>query len=91
MIWETIMTWIVERLEAFGAELAELVPDPPGWALNAAASVSEVAAFASTFGHWVPWSLVVAVLLVVVGCIVAAFLIRIVRIVASFMTLGGGA
>lgn len=85
-----ILEWIVERLEAFGSWLASVVPPVPAWVGDITAGLSEIAQTAALFGAWVPWGLVVIVLGLVVVVIGIAFAIRIARIVASFLTLGGG-
>lgn len=76
-VWD----WIVDGIE---------VPAPPAWLTEASALVGQLMDYAGQLGHWVPWPVAVAVALFVVGCLVAALVIQIVRIIASFATLGGG-
>ena len=49
-----------------------------------------VLGYAAGFGSWVPWAAIGPAILVVLGVLLAASVIRLVRIVASFLTLGGG-
>jgi len=77
--------------------IAELVlslfpdgPDPDELDGTVTSGLGTLFGYAGGFGSWVPWSTIGGALLLVVACLVAAGVIKLVRIVASFLTLGGG-
>ena len=68
-----------------------VVPTPAEFIIDAATNIAILMAPAAKLGYWVPWGLCVAVAVAFVGCLTAALVIQVVRIVGSFFTLGGGA
>jgi hypothetical protein len=52
--------------------------------------IGTVFGYAASFGNWVPWSAIGPALLVVIGVLGAAAVVKLVRIVASFLSFGGG-
>ncbi len=74
--------------------VTSLFPDPDPATSTVADGVQQgigtVLAYAGAFGHWIPWWVVVPVLALVMGALIAGGGIKLVRIVASFLTLGGG-
>ena len=52
--------------------------------------IATVLGYAFGFGHWIPWSVVAPVIVVLMGSLLAAGGIKAIRILASFVTLGGG-
>lgn len=91
-LFKTIADWIVAQLHGFWVWLVSQihVPPPPAWLVDAAGQVGLVMDYAGQAGHWIPWPVIVTVSLAVLACVVVAFVVQIVRIVASFATLGGG-
>jgi hypothetical protein len=63
----------------------------PGWLDDGAAKLADLTGYASGLGAWIPFGLAGTVLAAVLACMLAGFVIRLVRIVASFFTAGGGA
>ena len=90
MIWNWLMDWVANLVEWLGAQLAAMVPPPPGWLLSLPAQIQGVTVYVAQAGHWFPVGLLAPVLVVVVACWIAGIAIKVVRIVASFATLGGG-
>lgn len=66
------------------------LPDPGPILGGVNGAVGTVFSYAAGFGAWVPWGAVAAALGVVVAMLAASAVIKLVRIVASFLTLGGG-
>jgi hypothetical protein len=55
-----------------------------------ASGLGTVLGYAGGFGNWIPWTQVGPALLVVLGLLLAAGGVKLVRIAASFLTFGGG-
>lgn len=89
MIIEWFLTLIASAWEGLCAALPA-VP-VPSWIASGSGSVSSILSMAAGLGAWVPIQLFGVVILAVVACLVAGVGIKIARIVASFVTLGGGA
>jgi hypothetical protein len=66
------------------------LPDPDPVIGSASSGLGTVFGYAGQFGGWIPWATVAAALAVVVAVLAAAGVIKLVRIGASFLTLGGG-
>jgi hypothetical protein len=88
-----ITEWLLYFLGSVAEALLELIPGAPerqpavdGFQQG----IGTVVAYAGAFGHWIPWNVVGPVCLLVFGALVASGGIKLVRIVLSFLTLGGG-
>lgn len=90
MIWDWLLGWVADLSEWAGQQLAALVPPVPSWLSSLPGVIAQVAGTLAKAGHWFPVELVAPVLVVVVGAWIAGLAIKVVRIVASFATLGGG-
>jgi hypothetical protein len=90
VIWEWVWRKIVESVEWVGHQVNELVPPVPDWVGSLGGLVGQVGAAVGTLAAWFPVELVAPVLLAVIGTFAAGLAIKGVRIVASFLTLGGG-
>lgn len=66
------------------------LPDPAPILGNVTGGVGQVFAQAAALAYWVPFPATGAALAVVAAVAAVAFAIKLVRIVASFLTLGGG-
>lgn len=66
------------------------VPEPPSWIGDIGGYLSTVGAYFDGTGNWIPWALVAAVLAGWAGVLLFGLAVRFVRVVASFLTLGGG-
>lgn len=73
----TVLGWIV-------------LPEVPAFIGEAPAFISEVGTYLHGTGAWIPWGLLGSVVAAVVVAFGVMVTIKLVRIVASFLTLGGG-
>jgi hypothetical protein len=73
--------WLVSQIN---------VPVPPAWMESGVEAIDQLMYWGAQLAAWVPWQVAVAACMTVVGCIVAALTIRVLRIIASFVTGGGG-
>jgi len=62
----------------------------PGWVNDGAGYLAQIWGYADGLGGWIPWSLAGTLLSAVFACMLLSVGIKVVRIVASFLTLGGG-
>lgn len=88
MIWEPLLALAFAILRG----IVGLLPtdDPPEWLDDGAGYVSTVLAKGAGLGAWIPFQLAGTVLAAVLACVAIGFTIKLVRIVASFFTAGGG-
>jgi hypothetical protein len=90
VIWEWLMKQLVESLEWLSAQISGMVPPVPDWLMALPGYVRVVAGWVAVMGQWFP----VEWLVIVIGAVfltwAAGLAIKLVRIVASFLTLGGG-
>lgn len=77
-------------IHAVVTSVAGYLPDPPGWMADLASSVSWAVSSMSGMCNWVNMPGIGLALGIVGGAWLTGLIIRIVRVVASFMTLGGG-
>lgn len=88
MVTDSLVTLWTDVLLFF---LGEMEPvEMPEWITSIASYTGTVYAFASSMGVWFNWGLLAIVLSTLFVTWIAAFVIKLVRIVASFLTLGGG-
>lgn len=88
MIVEAVITvtmWLVKGLIA-----TMPTAGPPGWLDDGAGYLNTLMESAAGLGAFIPWGLAVTVIMAVLACVVVGFVIKVVRIIASFFTLGGG-
>lgn len=88
MLTELVLSLFVGLVES----LAGLLPSdaPPTWVTDANGYLSQLYAAGAGLGAWIPWTLVATVTATVLICMALGFAIKLVRIVASYLTLGGG-
>lgn len=88
MIFDAIIAVFVGLLKA----IAALIPkaDVPAWFTSASGTLSDWLGYASSVGVWVPIPLMLTVMSAILVSIVTGFVIRLVRVIASFFTAGGG-
>jgi len=74
------------------AALLSFLPtnEPPEWLSQISGAVGTVYGYAGLMGVWFPVTLVRNVVLAVLAAWLAGFVVKAVRIVASFVTVGGG-
>lgn len=87
-----IFEGIVDVFVGFVNFVLGLLPDapPPSWFTDADGYLRNTIDAASGLGAWIPWQLVTTVVGSVLACVAIGFGIKLVRIVASFFTAGGG-
>lgn len=87
-----IVEAIVSALVALVKGVLSLLPsdEPPGWFLDAGAQWSSLMSQANLMNAWVPVSLAVNVVGAVLACLGIGFTIKLVRLIASYFTAGGG-
>lgn len=85
--WMGIIAWATGWIPDAAAEL----PPPPEILGSAPEYVSYIMGYASTLGAWFPFDLLQPAVAAGVAIWLFGLIIRIVRIVLSFLTLGGGA
>lgn len=79
--WTEFLGWMVSLLPSY---------DVPAWLSSSSSYMSNLWTYGYGLGAWIPWPLVGTVLASVLACVLIGFGIKVARIVASFMTLGGG-
>jgi len=80
-VWAAFVTFI--------AGLLDWIPVPV-WFADLPGYVTTVGGYLTGTGVWLPWALLMTVISAWLLALAAALVIRLVRIVASFMTGGGG-
>ena len=87
-----IFEWILGLLGSALHGLFGLMPhvDVPGWLTSISGPIGTVFAQAASMGVWFPMGLLGTVTAAVFAAWLVGFGIKLVRIVASFLTLGGG-
>lgn len=80
-----LLSWIVNGV-------LDAIPEVgvPGWLLSLSGMLGSLFDMGASLGAWIPWTLVGAVAGTVVATWAIAFGVKLTRIVASFLTLGGG-
>lgn len=87
-----IVELLVKAISALIAGLGSLFGTMtlPGWWANVDGWLTTLGGHAAGFGQWIPWATAINTATFVVACIGVAFVIKLVRVVASFFTAGGG-
>jgi hypothetical protein len=62
----------------------------PEWLVTGSGAVGTVFSYAGSMGAWFPSQLAVTVALAILAAYGVGFAVKLIRIVASFVTLGGG-
>lgn len=88
MITDAIINFFVGVVAALMSFLP--TSGAPTWLTSIGGAVGTVYAYAGQMGAWFPVTLVRNVALAVIASILAGFVVKTVRIVASFVTVGGG-
>lgn len=84
--------WLLGTVVQLVAWLIDLIPlpDPDPILSGVSGGIGSVFAAAGALSYWVPFGQAGMAVLVVAAVAAAAFGIKVVRIIASFLTLGGG-
>lgn len=83
---------LVRALTGLVRGVLAVLPDdaPPSWFLDAGNQWSNLMNQVSGLSYWLPVTLAVQVTAAILGCVVIGFTIKVVRLVASYFTAGGG-
>jgi hypothetical protein len=92
MVFAVITGLIMAFLAMLVSALLSILPSipVPSWLSGSDSAFGQVFAFGSSMGVWFPTTLALTVLAAYLGIKLVAFTIKVARIVASFMTGGGG-
>jgi hypothetical protein len=82
--------WIMAQTSRLVLTLFPRGPQGQDAADGVQQGIGTVLGYATGFGHWIPWNVVGPALALCIAGMVTAGGIRLVRIIASFLTLGGG-
>jgi len=87
-----IIEGLVVVLKAFLSFVVGLFPtsNPPGWLINASGTLQSVWDAASGLGAWIPFALAGQVIAAVLACMTLGLGIKLIRVVVSLFTGGGG-
>lgn len=87
-----IVEWIFAVFVSFLGFVVGLLPSiaVPGWVDDSSGHFATVWAAGAGLGAWIPWTLAASVVAAILSCVVIGLAIKVIRIVASFLTVGGG-
>lgn len=87
-----VTEWLVGVFSAVLTALLDWLPDwdMPAWMTSTDGAMATVFTYAASMGAWFPMGLATTVAVAVLATYAVAFVVKVVRIVASFLTLGGG-
>jgi hypothetical protein len=87
-----IVEGLIKMFTGFVRFVLDMFPHdaPPGWLASASEALTTVWGYAAGLGAWIPWSFVGTVTAAVVASVALGFTLKLIRIVASFFTAGGG-
>lgn len=87
-----VTDWLIELFASLVGTILSWMPTfpVPEWLSSADGALATVLTYAGSMGAWFPSGLAVTVALAILAAYVVGFGIKIVRIIASFVTLGGG-
>lgn len=88
MITDFVVSWFGRFVGWLGGLVS--LPDPPAFLGTLAGYVQQAAGYVASTGAWMPWGLLLAVIAAYAACLTAGVVVKLARIVASFLTAGGG-
>lgn len=88
MIWEWLMNWIADVAEWVHSQY--VIMGVPDWVFSGISFVASAMAYVSHLGNWIPFEFGSIVMVAVIAAWCLGVAIKLVRVVASFVTLGGG-
>ena len=90
MIVELLVQVVTGLVELMIGIFDAITPDPPSFTADIPGYVATIDGWMSGTEAWIPWNVVGPMLLVVGLALIAGWTIRLVRIVMSFASAGGG-
>lgn len=91
MIWTWLFDVFGAWLVALVSPVLDLIPPPPAWVGTGFGYLSAFMGFLESFETWIPVDLALSAAGVVLAVYSVHVVIGIVRVVASYLTFGGGA
>lgn len=88
MITDYLLSWFGSAVRWLGGLMS--LPAVPSFLGDLAGYVATATSYVAATGSWIPWPLMVTVLGVWGVALLAGLAVKLVRIVASFLSLGGG-
>ena len=87
-----IVQWILAAVAFVVNGIFSAIPDipVPGWFTGSIAAIQALFAAATTMGVWVPVPLAISVAALLFTALMGGAVIKLFRIIASFLTAGGG-
>lgn len=91
MIFELVVGGFLSALGWVWEHAGSVLPSPPGWLEDGFAFVADVRGWLYMFDYWLPMTALLGAVGFVVYCWLASMVLNVFRVVASYLTLGGGA
>jgi hypothetical protein len=91
MITQAILSAFNSTLRIFLGPLWGSIPGPPAWFTDHLGELETLWSYVRAFDTWIPVNLAFTVAAAVVGSYVLGWLIGLARVIASYLTFGGGA
>ena len=88
MVTDAVVGWAASFVAWIGGLVS--LPAVPTFLSSLGGYVGTASSYVTGTGVWMPWSLLVTVIGAWAVCLLAALVVKVVRIIASFLTLGGG-
>ena len=87
-----IVEWALTVVSAVMKGMLDLIPDVavPGWLTDAGGLFGTLVGYTTSLSSWAPITLGAAIGGLLLASLAISFLIKVVRIVISFVTFGGG-
>jgi len=90
MIWEWLMNRVADMIVWLSAQITAMIPPVPSWVASLPGYIQTLAGYLGTVSHWLPVEMLIVVIVALSATWGAGLAIKGIRIVASFLTLGGG-
>lgn len=88
MITESLVKFFTGFVNFFVGLLPDA--DAPDWMYTASNGIQNIWGYAAGLSAWIPFQVAATVVSAVLVCVGIGFTIKVARIVASFLTVGGG-
>jgi hypothetical protein len=88
MVTDAILGWLASFVGWIGSNLG--LPDPPAFLTDLPGYVATASQYVAGTGAWFPWALVITIVGIWATVLLVSLSVKVFRIIASFLTLGGG-
>lgn len=89
-MFDALLNWVLDLLEWVLGQLDQVIPEVPDWFSQASAAIASFMSYADGMSRWIPFDVVAVVVPGFLVLVAIGFGVKLVRIVASFLTAGGG-